>query len=100
MRKFTFIAILISLSITAMAKHVDLETAKSVAATFWMKNVQKGNIQKSGIEFRDITEQTEFANIYILNTNGGFVIVSADDVAKPILGYSQQGVFNPENICV
>ncbi len=98
MRKFTFIAILISLSITAMAKHVDLETAKSVAATFWMKNVQKGNIQKSGIEFRDITEQTEFANIYILNTNGGFVIVSADDVAKPILGYSQQGVFNPENI--
>ncbi len=98
MREFTFIAILISLSITAMAKHVDLETAKSVAATFWMKNVQKGNIQKSGIEFRDITEQTEFANIYILNTNGGFVIVSADDVAKPILGYSQQGVFNPENI--
>lgn len=98
MRKFTFIAILISLAITAMAKHVDLETAKSVAATFWMKNVQKGNIQKSGIEFRDITEQTEFANIYILNTNGGFVIVSADDVAKPILGYSQQGVFNPENI--
>ncbi len=98
MRKFTFIAILITLSITAMAKHVDLETAKSVAATFWMKNVQKGNIQKSGIEFRDITEQTEFANIYILNTNGGFVIVSADDVAKPILGYSQQDVFNPENI--
>lgn len=98
MRKFTFIAILIILSFTAMAKHVDLETAKSVAATFWEKNVQKDNIYKSRIEFSDITAQTEFANIYIFNTNGGFVIVSADDVAKPILGYSMQGSFDPENI--
>ena len=98
MRKFTFIAILIILSFTAMAKHVDLETAKSVAATFWEKNVQKDNIYKSRIEIRDITAQTEFANIYIFNTNGGFVIVSADDVAKPILGYSMQGSFDPENI--
>ncbi|MBO7572131.1 MAG: C10 family peptidase [Bacteroidales bacterium] len=98
MRKYTFIAILITLSMTAMAKHVDLETAKSVAATFWEKNVQKSNTHRSGYEFYDITSQTEFSNIYIFNTNGGVVIVSADDVAKPILGYSQQGTFNPENI--
>ena len=98
MRTFTFIAILIMLSLTAMAKHVDLETAKSAAATFWENNVQKGSGHKSGTEFYDITAQTEFSNIYIFNTNGGFVIVSADDVAKPILGYSQQGTFTPENI--
>ncbi|MBR3945797.1 MAG: thiol protease/hemagglutinin PrtT [Bacteroidales bacterium] len=98
MRIFTFVAILITLSLTAMAKHVDLETAKSVAATFWENNVQKGSGHKSGSEFYDITAQTEFSNIYILNTNGGFVIVSSDDAAKPILGYSRQGEFNTENI--
>ena len=100
MRIFTFVAILIMLSLTAMAKHVDLETAKSVAATFWENNVQKGSGHKSGSEFHDITAQTEFSNIYILNTNGGFVIVSSDDAAKPILGYSRQGEFNTENIPV
>ena len=100
MKRYIFIAILIALSMNVTAKHVDLGTAKSVAATFWEKNVLKGNSPKLGIEFRDITEQTEFSNIYILNTNGGFVIVSADDMAKPILGYSSQGSFDPENIPV
>lgn len=85
---------------TAMAKHVDLETAKSVAVTFWENNVQKSNIHKSGYEFYDIAAQTEFTNLYIFNTNGGFVIVSSDDAAKPILGYSQQGSFDPNNIPV
>ncbi|MBO4874697.1 MAG: C10 family peptidase [Bacteroidales bacterium] len=98
MRKYTFIAILITLTMTAMAKHVDLETAKSVAVTFWENNVQKSNIYKSGYEFYDIAAQTEFTNLYIFNTNSGFVIVSSDDAAKPILGYSQQGSFDPNNI--
>ncbi len=98
MRIFTFVAILIMLSLTAMAKHVDIETAKSVAVTFWENNVLKSKINRSGYEFYDITAQTEFTNIYIFNTNEGFVIVSADDVAKPILGYSQQGSFDNENI--
>ena len=100
MRKYTFIAILITLTMTATAKHVDLETAKSVAVTFWENNVQKSNIHKSGYEFYDIAAQTEFTNLYIFNTNGGFVIVSSDDAAKPILGYSQQGSFDPNNIPV
>jgi hypothetical protein len=98
MRIFTFVAILVMLSLTAMAKHIDLETAKSVAVTFWENNVLKSKINRSGYEFYDITAQTEFTNIYIFNTNEGFVIVSADDVAKPILGYSQQGSFDNENI--
>lgn len=98
MRKYTFIALLIILSISATAKHVDLETAKSVAATFWRNNVLKGNGLKSGNEFYNVSAQAEFANIYIFNCNSGFVIVSADDAAKPILGYSQQGTFDPENI--
>jgi len=100
MKKFTLIAILLALATTVFAKHVPMETAKSVAKTFWEQNVQKGNIFKAGNVFNDISGQTEFTNLYIFNTNGGFVIVSADDAAKPILGYSQQGSFDPNNIPV
>jgi hypothetical protein len=37
---------------------------------------------------------------YIINidTSNGFVIVSGDDAIKPILGYSDQGTFDVENI--
>ena len=100
MRKITLLSILLALTMVLFAKHVPMETAKSVAKTFWEQNVQKGNIFKAGNVFNDISDQTEFTNLYIFNTNGGFVIVSADDAAKPILGYSQQGSFDPNNIPV
>ena len=38
------------------------------------------------------------AAVYIFNTSNGFVIVSADDCATPILGYSNEGQFDMENI--
>ena len=100
MRKITLLSILLALTMVLFAKHVPMETAKSVAKTFWEQNVLKGDIYKAGNVFNDISGQTEFTNLYIFNTNGGFVIVSADDAAKPILGYSQQGSFDPNNIPV
>ena len=38
------------------------------------------------------------AAFYIFNTSNGFVIVSADDCATPILGYSKEGQFDVNNI--
>ena len=100
MKKHLFLIVLIVLSLSAFAKHVNVETARSVAKTFWTMNVQKGNMMKSSVEFADITSQTEFTNFYIFNTAGGFVIVSADDIATPILGYSDENEFDPTNIPV
>ena len=76
------------------AKHVDVETAQQVARNFWELNVAKSD----GVAFIDVTSQTEFSNFYIFNTNGGFVIVSSDDIAYPVLGYSDEGSFNTSNI--
>ena len=99
-KKLSILLFLTVCILSVFAKHVDEETAKTAANTFWNQNVLKGNNLKSGNTFTNITAQTEFTNIYIFNTNGGFVIVSADDAAKPILGYSQQATFDPENIPV
>ena len=35
---------------------------------------------------------------YVFNVGGGFAIVAADDAVKPILGYSPDGHFDPQNI--
>ena len=36
-------------------------------------------------------------HVFTMNGNGGFVIVSGDDVAKPVLGYSDEGTFDETN---
>src|ERR1017187_3024954 len=41
------------------------------------------------------TPQTCF---FIFNSGKGFVIVSGDDAARPILAYSNEGNFDPKNI--
>jgi hypothetical protein len=35
--------------------------------------------------------------VFTMNGNGGFIVVSGDDVAKPILGYSDEGTFDESN---
>ena len=98
MKKHLFLIVLTVLSLSAFAKHVNVETARSVAKTYWTMNIQKGNMMKSSVDFTDVTSQTEFTNFYIFNTQGGFVIVSADDIARPILAYSDEDTFFPTDI--
>ena len=74
--------------------------AQHLAETFWQ---QSGCAARSGIPANtlvDITAQTEFSYLYIFSNDGGFVILSSDDCAKPILAYSTNGSFDPENIPV
>ncbi|MBQ6277270.1 MAG: C10 family peptidase [Bacteroidales bacterium] len=95
-RLFFAAIVLLIFALPALAKHVDVETAKAVARTFWSQNLGK----QTRATFSDVTSQTEFTNFYIINADGGFVIVSADDIAHPILGYSNEGNFDPQNIPV
>ena len=45
-------------------------------------------------------EATPKFYIFNINTADGFVIVSADDMVRPVLGYAEQGVFHTENMPV
>jgi hypothetical protein len=72
--------------------------AQRLAETFWQ---QSGCAARSGLSANtlvDITVQTEFSHLYIFSNVGGFVILSGDDCAKPILAYSTSGGFDPDNI--
>ena len=92
MRKTLILLALIGLFLTSVAHPVDFETAQSVAKKFMgTNNVQLTNTYKTS---------NDIAAFYVFNTTDGFVIVSADDCETPIIGYSHEGRFDPNNVPV
>ena len=80
------------MSLTAFARPVDLVTAKSIASKFMETNeLQLASSYKT---------DKGLAAFYVFNTANGFVIVSADDCETPIIGYSLEGRFDPNNVPV
>lgn len=68
-----------------------------LVANKWINNIQQGNTrltQKSIASIKEVYHENSLV-YYLINFNeGGFVIVSADDATKPILGYSNKGKFD------
>jgi hypothetical protein len=97
MKRSTLFLVLTALIVVpAMAERVTPETARKVATTFLNNNGAKSN------QLVDLSKAAGFANLYIFTTESSFVVMSADDCVKPILGYSLTGSFAaeglPENI--
>ena len=92
MKKTLILLVLTGLFFSSAAHPVDLQTAQSVATKFMATN----DLQLVS------TYQTakNVAVFYIFNTADGFVIVSADDCETPIIGYSHEGRFDPDNVPV
>lgn len=107
MKKITLLLALIMCVNMAFSNPIDTITAKIVAANFWRQNnvvgIKNGKtlrVQKEVPNFR--VEQTDslYQHFYILTAVDavGFVIVSADDQATPILGYSMENSFEVQNM--
>lgn len=97
MKRFTMtVALLLMVAMPMMAERVSPETARKVAQTFLNNNGAKS------AQLTDLSKAAGFANLYIFNGEEGFVVMSADDCVKPILGYSLTGKFvaegMPENV--
>ena len=98
-RILTLMLLLLTAAFVAEANPVDLRTAREVAVKFMNANSE---VPLRGAE--DLQLVTTYnvsrgdAAFYIFNTPNGFVIVSADDCATPILGYSNEGRFDVDNI--
>ena len=82
------------------AERVDEKTAQKVAETFLKSKMQgKTNLSLTPIAYAN---RADFSNFYVFGGENCFVIVSADDCVKPILGYSDENSFGtdmmPENV--
>ena len=91
-RVLLLILILFSLFLGLKAHPVDLQTAQTIAAEF---------MGTSDMQLVS-TYQTDKSTpaLYVFNTTDSFVIVAADDCETPIIGYSHEGRFDPNNVPV
>ena len=83
---------IIGLHLSSAAHPVDLQTAQFVASKF----IGTNDLQLAA------TYRTEsnLAALFVFNTTDGYVIVSADDCETPIIGYSNEGRFDPNSVPV
>lgn len=90
-------------STTAWANPIDVEQARQAVENFRRKPA-KGGKQRAKLQNGDLqyafTQMTDNGTpaIYVFNTGNGFVLTSADDATTPILGYSDSGEFDPNEI--
>lgn len=91
MKKLILIGIAVFGMMAGLNAHpVDQATASAIAVKFMGTN----DVQLVAAYQTD----QETPALYVYNTPNGFVIVSADDCETPIIGYSHEGRFNPDDL--
>lgn len=113
MKFFVSILFIIFYSQLINAKQIDSLIAKQVGINFLKNRVKANdfkNVSTINIEYisndgsvNNLKSSTSINYFYVFNVDlKGFIIVSADDIAEPILGYSIEGTFNknemPQNV--
>ena len=92
------IMLLLALAMGAKANPVSESLAREVGAKF----ISVNTAMRVASEDLQLVTTYRMANdeaaFHIFNTPNGFVIVSADDCTTPIIGYSDEGQFDMQNI--
>ena len=97
MRKTLFLMMTLALCVGQLiASPVDVEQARHLGLKYVQGNT---NRQVTHLDLA-YTQTTESGNnaLYVFNFDGGYIIVSADDVALPILAFGEEGCFDANNI--
>ena len=95
MRKTIALIIVLCCMGAVVAAPVSPKRAAAVAHSFWTATLHG----KEDARLINRTAEWPFDGIYLfVNPEGGFVMVAAEDAARPILGYSQDGIIDPANL--
>lgn len=97
MKKFVcFIGAFLLLGFSAFAKPVNTQVAMQVAENFY-KRTTHNEVNTIALVYTALSSKGT-ALYYAYNVNSGFVIITADDAAYPVIGYSTERAFEiPEN---
>ena len=100
MKKYLMSLLALVLGIGMVQAHpVDVSQAKYVGQQFVQANFQQSRQMDDLTLVYTGTSNRGEACFYVFNVgNGGFVMVSADDFYRPIIGYSEERSFDAENI--
>ena len=96
---YIFLLAFISATIV-FAKEVEKTKALRVAKNFFVHathlNVGEQDFKLVYECKSKLSEPVYF--VYNIGTDKGFILISADDLVQPVLGYSSSGIFNPDQI--
>ena len=100
MKRFVLVTLVALLSVGQLfAKHVDVNAAKSIGENYVRNNISSLRGFQNSKHVLTISDENGNACLYIFNIEDkGYYIVSADDRAKPILAYSEEGSIDVNNI--
>ena len=105
MKKIIFSLIGLCFTLVATAEHVSKQAALYTAQTYMLakgKTVNPTPAPSQTTRRKSSSGEAEEGQpyYYVFNSgsDGGYVIISADDRTEPILGYVEQGSFDPDNI--
>ena len=97
--KLALLLVLLTSTFGMNANPIDMSTARQVGIKFM--NANTNTPLRSVDQIQLVTTYNISrgdAAFHIFNTPNGFVIVAADDCSTPVLGYSDEGQFDVENI--
>lgn len=105
---FTFLLAFLFLSTIVFAKKVEVKEAQKVAETFinqldqLTKKPSSLDLVYTGGEFSSPFAQekilsTPYYYVFDFENANGFIIISADDAASPVLAYSTEKSYRPDN---
>ncbi len=105
MKRIIIIVCIVGIHFLIYGSQVDTTVAKRVGEVFWKSKagmpVQK-NALNLNLVYQSISETKDLSrNVYfhVFNVDSaGFIIVSGSDNTIPVLAYSDEGVFDPNNI--
>ena len=107
MKKMLLLVAVVFTAIQVMAADVDVASAKSMAQQFLKERSTRNSINASAPAVRWVHQEMNSTNVlqaayYVINTDGGFVIIAGDDRAQEILAYGDRPLDDmkslPENM--
>lgn len=97
MKKYLLFIAMVSALVGLQAKPVSVEQAKMLAGKYVAANMP--NLRSAEVDLvYTLSDEAMTPCLYVMNYEKGFVIMSADDVAKPVLAYSDEGRFDANDI--
>ena len=94
MKKALFLMMTLALFVSRLiASPVDVDQARHLGMKY-VKSHSAKQVTELNLVYTEMTESGNPA-VYIFNFDGGFVLVSADDVARPILAFSDEQSVDP-----
>ena len=99
MRKQLFLFLFMAIAASVSAVQIGVDRARTEAMRFFSTDSRLKSVSSEKLELAYTERTADYDNFYVFaNAKRGFVIVSADDCAMPILGYGTESVFDAGNI--